>query len=91
MTPFLQAEAAQVQTGPCKSEIGTVAASALKGKSQSGLSAKISKEVTEHITALFLFFFCALIPVTTRIGISLEVLLNVHADNCGVDEASYVV
>lgn len=39
-----QAEAAQVQTAPSNSERGSVAASALKGKSQSSLSAKLSKE-----------------------------------------------
>ncbi|XP_055817419.1 uncharacterized protein LOC129886662 [Solanum dulcamara] len=39
-----QAEAAQGQTAPSKSERGTVAASTLKGKSQSSLSANISKE-----------------------------------------------
>lgn len=39
-----QAEAAQVQTAPSNSERGTVAASALKGKSQSSLSARLSKE-----------------------------------------------
>ncbi|XP_015078718.1 ankyrin repeat and zinc finger domain-containing protein 1 [Solanum pennellii] len=39
-----QAEAAQIQTAPSNSERGSVAASALKGKSQSSLSAKLSKE-----------------------------------------------
>ncbi|KAJ8565436.1 hypothetical protein K7X08_008012 [Anisodus acutangulus] len=39
-----EAEANQVQTAPSKSDRGTVVASALRGQSQSSLSAKISKE-----------------------------------------------
>ncbi|KAJ8573286.1 hypothetical protein K7X08_009797 [Anisodus acutangulus] len=39
-----QAEAAQVQVAPSKSDRGTVASSALRGQSQSSLSAKISRE-----------------------------------------------
>lgn len=74
VTSFLQAEAAQVQTAPSNSERGSVAASALKGKSQSSLSAKLSKEV--NITYLLLYLFCALVPITAWIGISLEVLCS---------------
>lgn len=39
---------------------------------------------------LLLYLFCAFIPITARIGISLELLLNVHTDNCAVDKASYL-